>query len=162
MVVRKHGGQLADKHLNYMRDCLAATAVCTNTPAQERAKVILVAALLRNKLARDFYSKLSIMLGHIVFIQEKFKNRQVFLEAKLFMLEAYWDLVLEWLVRRGNALKSKTVLEVAARIGDVEPSVRTHVLERLLWQNQKLANIATYRKRQAEKPDVCDIDEVEL
>ena len=102
------------------------------------------------------------MNGHILFIQKKFKNRQVFLEAKLFMLEAYWDLVLEWLVRRGNGIKSKKVLEVAERIRDVEPKVRQHVLERLLWQNQKLANIATYRKRQLEKPDVCDMEEVDL
>ena len=121
-----------------------------------------MAALERNALYRDFESKLSIMNGHIKFIQEKFKNRQVFLEAKLFMLEAYWDLVLEWLVRRGTSVKSKKVLEVAERMRDIEPKVRKHVLVRILWQNQKLANIATYRKRQVEKPDVCDVEEVEL
>ena len=41
------------------------------------------------------------MYKRVLFMQTKFRNRNIFREAKVEMLKLYWDLILKWFVNAG-------------------------------------------------------------
>ena len=78
------------------------------------------------------------------------------------MLDNYWDQTLAWFTTKAYQVKDKKSQDVAEFIDKVPEVVREYVLKRILKQNQILSSIATYKKRQQEKPDVADCDEIGL
>ena len=79
-----------------------------------------------------FRSKLEVMMGHILFIQHKFKNRKEFMDAKLYMLDNYWDQTLDWFTTKAYQIKDKKSQDVAGYIDKVPEVVREYCLRRIL------------------------------
>lgn len=51
---------------------------------------------------------------------------------------------------------------LAVNIMMINPQVQEFVIKKLMFQIQKLANIATYHRRKILQPTICDREEVDL
>ena len=62
---------------------------------------MIVSALWTQSNYANFSKKLSALYENVFFMQNKFRNRMFYREAKVEMLKDYWDQVLKWFVNEG-------------------------------------------------------------
>lgn len=94
-------------------------------------------------------------------MQTKFRNRNIYREAKVEMLKSYWDQILNWFVNEGIETGDAQIKQVGCNIMVVDKTVQDYVLRQLTVRIQILTNISGYVKRIFEKADVCQAEEVE-
>lgn len=77
-------------------------------------------------------------------------------------MEKFWYDTLASLRTQNETLNSKKMTEVVTLIEQVPEDVKNYILLKLLQQVAKLSWMSFYKNRVAERPDVCDQEEINL
>ena len=95
-------------------------------------------------------------------MQNKFKNRFIYKEAKIEMIRLCWDKRLNDMKILAETKNNPRILKLCNLIKKVDPEVKNFVLRKFNEQVQKLSWIHFYNKRKVDRPDVCDEVEINL